>query len=190
MHLLLPLLASILFVSGLVLIKRAGAAGIGTVTPLFLANQCSAIGFSALWLFGGQAQPWWMLWQPAVIAGLFMLGLMLTFLAVHRGDVSIATPIFGIKVLLVALLLTTIGESQLPASVWYAAALATLGIGVIQWTGRGNPRRVVTTIVLAGTAATSYATCDVLLQRWAPAWGVGRFVPITFWIVGLVSLAA
>lgn len=189
MHLLLPLLASILFVCGLILIKRAGAAGAGSVTTLFMANQFSAAAFSLLWVLGGTPQPWTMLWQPAVIAALFMLGLMFTFLAIERGDVSIATPVFGLKVLLVAVLLTSVGQERLPAQVWYAAMLATAGIGLIQWTGRHHPRRIVFTIVLALSAATMYATFDVLVQRWAPSWGAGRFLPTVYWIVALMSLA-
>lgn len=188
MHLLLPLLASILFVCGLILIKRAGAAGAGPVTTLFMANEFTAAAFSVLWLLGGPGQPWTMLWQPVVIAVLFMLGLMFTFLAIAGGDVSIAAPLFGTKVLIVALLLTVFDEEELPPTVWLAAILATAGIGLIQWTGRHHPRRVVFTILLALSAATTYATFDVLVQRWAPAWGAGRFLPIVFWIVGLLSL--
>ncbi len=185
MHLLLPLLASILFVCGLIFIKRASA---GSLTTLFMANQFSAAAFSLLWLLGGSGQPWTMLWQPAVIAALFMLGLMFTFLAIERGDVSIAAPVFGLKVLFVALLLTFVGQERLPRAVWYAAVLATAGIALIQWTGRHHPRRVVFTILFALSAATTYATFDVLVQRWAPAWGAGRFLPIVYWIVGLLSL--
>lgn len=188
MHLLLPLLASLLFVAGLIFMKRAGAAGVGTATTLFVSNQCTAVCFSTLWLFGGDGQPWLMLWQPAIIAFLYILGLLLTFSAINCGDVSIATPVFGVKVLLVAILLTFVGDKPLATSVWYAAALATFGIAMIQWTGRSNPKRVVTTIVLAISAATSYATFDVLVQRWAPAWGAGRFLPISFWFVALFSL--
>lgn len=188
MHLLLPLLASVLFVCGLILIKRAGAAGAGTATTLFVTNEFSAAIFSLLWIFGGEGQPWTLLWQPAVIAVLYISGLVFTFLAIERGDVSIATPVFGVKVLLVALLLTAAGGQRLPIEVWYAAVLATAGIALIQWTGRGQPRRVVLTICLAFAAAASYATFDVLVQRWAPAWGTGRFLPIVYWIVGLLSL--
>lgn len=188
MHLLLPLLASILFVCGLILVKRAGAAGAGQVTTLFMANVFSAGAFSVLWLFGGSGQPWQLLWQPALIATLFMLGLMFTFLAIEQGDVSIATPVFGVKVVIVALLLTVMGQQELPPTVWFAAFLATAGIGLIQWTGRHHPRRVVLTLALALSAATTYATFDVLVQRWAPAWGAGRFLPIVFWMVGLLSL--
>ena len=189
MHLVLPLMASLLFVGGLILIKRAGVAGAAPITTLFLTNAFSSLAFSLLWFMGGTFQGWTLLWQPAVIAGLFMLGLTLTFAAIERGDVSIATPIFGVKVVFVAILLTLFGLQELPMSVWYAAILATTGIALIQWTGRGHPRRVAFTVLLALSAAISYATFDVLVQRWAPLWGAGRFLPIVYWMVGAASLA-
>lgn len=189
MHLLLPLMASLLFVGGLILIKRAGLAGAAPISTLFTTNMCSAVAFSMLWFLGGSFRGWGLLWQPAVIAGLFMLGLTLTFAAIERGDVSIATPIFGVKVVFVAVLLTLFGLQTLPASVWYGAVLATMGIALIQWTGRGQPRRVALTVLLALSAALSYATFDVLVQRWAPAWGAGRFLPVVYWMVGGASLA-
>lgn len=189
MHLILPLLASLLFVGGLILIKRAGAAGASPITTLFVTNLCSCLAFSLVWILGGTFQGWGMLWQPAVIAGLYILGLVFTFAAIERGDVSIATPIFGLKVVFVALLLTLLGLQELPMSVWYAASLATVGIAMIQWTGSGHPRRVAFTIFLALGSALAYAMFDVLVQRWAPLWGAGRFLPIVYWMVGLSSLA-
>jgi hypothetical protein len=102
--------------------------------------------------------------------------------------VSIATPIFGVKVVFVAVLLTLFGLQTLPVSVWYAAVLATMGIALIQWTGRGHPRRVAFTVMLALSAALSYATFDVLVQRWAPIWGAGRFLPLVYWMVAVASL--
>jgi drug/metabolite transporter (DMT)-like permease len=188
MHLLLPLLASVLFVCGLILIKRAGEHGVKTATILFISNQCSALLFSSLWWSGGTMQPWMLLWQPALIAVLFVLGLVFTYVAIDLGAVSIATPVFGVKVVFVAALLTLVGRQELPAALWYAAGCATAGIGLIQWTGRAEPRRVWFTITLALSAAGCYATFDVLVQQWAPAWGAGRFLPIVYWMVGLISL--
>ena len=188
MHLLLPLLASLLFVCGLIFIKRAGAAGVGPWTITFLANQSAMLAFSSLWFWGGPGQPWSCLWQPAIIAWLYIQGLVFTFLAIGRGDVSVATPVFGLKVILVAFLLATMGGESLPRSVWYACLLATLGIGLIQWTGQGKRRNVAFTVLLALGAASSYASFDVLVQRWAPAWGAGRFLPLVYWMVGLLSL--
>jgi len=188
MHLLLPLLASLLFVVGLILIKRANAAGMSTVTTLFISNQCTALAFSTLWLLGGDGQPAHLLWQPTLIACLYITGLWFTFLAINRGDVSIATPVFGVKVLLVALLVTAMGGDRLSASVWYAAALAALGIALIQWTGGGKRGRVVTSILFAVLSSLSYALFDVLVQRWSPAWGTGRLLPFVFGFVSLLSL--
>lgn len=192
MHLLLPLLASILFVTSLILIKRAGTEslgdrGVGPITTLFISNQFTAFVFSLLWFFGGTIPSYELLWQPFIIALLYTGGLAFTFAAIEVGDVSIATPVFGVKVVLVALLLTLLGQQALPTAVWLAAFMTAIGIALIQWTGRQQPRRVLTTILLAGLAATTYATFDVLVQRWAPAWGVGRFLPIVFWIVGIMS---
>ncbi|MGI9473935.1 MAG: EamA family transporter [Rubripirellula sp.] len=188
MHLLLPLMASLLFVSGLILIKRASVAGVAPVTTLFCTNVASSIAFSFLWVLGGEKIDWGVIYQPMVIAVLFIAGLVFTFLAIERGDVSIATPIFGVKVVFVAVLLTFTGEQKLPPEVWYAAALATTGIALIQWTGRGHAHHVWFTIIFALSAATCYATFDVLVQGWAPEWGAGRFLPIVYWIVGLASL--
>ncbi len=188
MHLILPLLASLLFVCGLIVIKRGGAAGVSPVTTLFCTNIAAAVAFSFVWFLGGEAIRWDLWWQPLIIAKLFVFGLAFTFLALERGDVSLATPIFGVKVVFVALLLTVSGEQQLPLQVWLAAALATLGIGLIQWTGKGHRHHVIFTICFALAAAACYATFDVLVQRGAPIWGAGRFLPVVYWIVGVAAL--
>ena len=116
--------------------------------------------FSVLWLFGGAGQPPSQLWQPGVIAALFMLGLSFQFLAIRRGDVSVAAPVLGVKVVFVALLLWIVANEQLPKQVWLAACLAALGIGLIQWTGRHHAQHVVLTIVLSLFAAACFATFD------------------------------
>ncbi|MDE0865919.1 MAG: DMT family transporter [Rubripirellula sp.] len=188
MHLILPLLASLLFVCGLIVIKRANAAGVSPITTLFCTNVAAAFAFSFIWLLGGDAIRWDLCWQPAIIATLFVFGLAFTFLAIERGDVSLATPIFGVKVVLVAILLTLTGEQDLPLQVWYAAALATFGIGLIQWTGNGHPHHILLTVCFALAAASCFATFDVLVQRWTPIWGAGRFLPVVYWMVGLGSL--
>lgn len=188
MHLLFPLAASLLLVCSLILINRVTARGVGTVTALFVVNVFSSLAFSMLWIFGGTLPSWALFYQPLVIAGLFMSGLVFTVLAVQKGDVSVATPVFGIKVVFVALLLVVVEQEDLPGTIWASVILASLGIGLIQWTGGHHPRRLFLTIVLALSAATCFAHFDVLVQRWAPIWGAGRFLPVTYWMVGLLSL--
>lgn len=191
-HLLLPLLASILFVSGLIFIKRTSAQGVSPWTVTFLANQWAAVAFSSLWLLGGTGQPWTMYWQPVVIGTLYILGQVFTFSAIEHGDVSVATPVFGLKVVIVAFLVTFIGGETLPTSIWYAAGLATIGITLVQWTGKHKPEtgkgRVYLTIGLALLAALAFSFFDISVQSWAPAWGAGRLLPTVYWVVAVLSL--
>lgn len=188
-HLLLPLTASAVFVVGLMLIKKASSLGVGPWTVTFVANLWAALVFSTLWLMGGPGQPLQQLWQPAVIGVLYILGQVFTFAAVSHGDVSVATPVFSVKVLLVAVLVTVVAGERLPAQVWAAAALATVGIALVQQS-RGSSRhsRIAFTVAFALLAATTFSTFDVLVQRWAPAWGAGRFLPIAFGIAAALSL--
>lgn len=188
-HLLLPLASSLLFATGLLFIKKATQRGSNSWTITLTANLWAAALFSVLWLLGGARQPWQLYWQPAVIAGLFISGQICTFLAINRGDVSVAAPIFSTKVLMVAVFLTVVAGQSLSAWVWLAALAATVGVALIQQTGRGERHhRVPFTIAMAMLAATNYALFDVLVQRWAPAWGPGRFLPTVFWMAGFLSL--
>ena len=66
----------------------------------------------------------------------------------RHGDISVATPVFGLKIFMVVLLLSVTGSEKPSVSMWFAAGMAALGVGLIQWTGRGRPRHVFVTIVL------------------------------------------
>ena len=189
-HLLLPLLASILFVFGLMFSKRASALGVNAWTVTFCANQWAALVFSVLWLRDDPGQPWTMLWQPLVIGVLYILGQGFTFLALERGDVSIATPVFSVKVISVAALVALIDREAAPRRVWLAALLATAGIALVQSSGLGRRHtRVVFTVVFASLAALTFSLFDVIVQVWSPAWGAGRLLPLSFTFAAVMSLA-
>ena len=51
------------------------------------------------------------LWQPAVIEALYVVAQSLTMIALSRGDVSVATPVMGTKVVFVAVLVTLIAAT-------------------------------------------------------------------------------
>lgn len=231
-HLLLPLLASLLFVCGLLFIKRASSHGVGPWTVTFIANYWAASIFSLLWFLGGDTQPLSQLWQPAVVASLYILGQIFTFGAIEHGDVSVATPVFGVKVIVVAFLLSALYGQPLSIVVWIAVLLSGIGIMLVQWTPRRTSTRsnletsdsespnlkrldaseadsnqtspndtnsrdadekplqtgnLLLTIVLAMLASVSFGTFDVIVQDFAQDWGV-RLVPVSYWIVALLSL--
>lgn len=185
---LLPLLAAVIYAIGALLVKRAADLGVGVWRTAFVANLVGALFFQPLLLLGGTIHPhlWW---QPVLVGLCFTLGQWLTFTAMDRGDVSVATPVLGLKILFVAVLVAAFGTQVLRPQLWAAAFLATLGIALLNRRGEhATHHNVGRTIITAALAAAAYAVFDALVQRWSPAWGVGRFVPLAMASAGLCSL--
>lgn len=156
---------------------------------MILVCWMSALVFPVLTVMGGTMQPLSLLWQPAIVGSLFLVGQLLTFLAVHRGDVSVATPVLGVKVLLVPALAPVFVQGELTAQVWMAAAVAVVGIALVQARDESVDRsRIVASVGFALLAALSMTLFDLLLQRWAPNWGAGYFLPIVFGFSAVLSL--
>ena len=135
-------------------------------------------------------QPAGLCWQPAIVGGLFLAGQLLTFLAVARGDVSIAAPVLGVKVLIVPAASRFFIEEELSGRIWIAAAIAVVGIAFVQSRDAGIHRsRIVASVAYALAAACAMTLFDLLIQRWAPHWGAGYFLPIAFGCAALFALA-
>ncbi len=189
MYLLLPLLSSVLYVFGALFLKQTGTHGVGFWRISFVVNLICGVSFSVLWPLGGSFPPLSLWWQPAVVAALFVAGQALGFLAIERGDVSVATPVLGVKVVLVACFVTFVIGDTVPGSVWLAAILSSAGIVFLNRGGAGASRHHARfTIAIGMLAAAAYALFDVLVQKWAPGWGAGRFLPALMWLVGVYSL--
>lgn len=189
---ILPLLAALGYVGGALSLKRASELGVGLWHSAFACNVLAGLLFQGLLLLGGPGQPLAMWWQPLLLASLFLCGQILTLFSLQKGDVSVATPVLGLKIILVALFSTLLIGQSLGWALWLAAILSTVGIAVLNHTGAhkdGGRARATTTILSAGGAAACYALCDVLLQKWAGAWGAGRFLPLAMGMMGLLSLA-
>jgi drug/metabolite transporter (DMT)-like permease len=185
----LPLLAAAVYAAGALLVKRSADLGVGVWRTAFVANVVGALVFQPLLLLGGTWHPelWW---QPVFVGLFFVIGQWFTFMSLDRGDVSVATPVLGLKVLLVAVLATLLAGDVLRWQLWAAAVLATCGIAALNRRSGNTPHHHVgRTIVMASLAAAAYAVFDVLIQLWARAWGAGRFVPLVMAVSGLLSVA-
>lgn len=188
-HLLLPFCSSVIVVFGLLILKRAQAQGVSSWTSVILVCWASALVFPILTVLGGTMQPVSQFWQPAVTGALFLAGQLLTFLAVHRGDVSIAAPVMGVKVLMVPACALLFVEGESSPRVWVAAAIAVSGIALVQSRDASIDRsRILASVGFALLAAFSMTLFDLLIQRWAFAWGAGYFLPITFGFAAALSL--
>jgi drug/metabolite transporter (DMT)-like permease len=187
-HFFLPLTAAIVYVVAALLLKRASDLGADVWRSTRFINYTQALMAMPLWLLGGTIQPSSLWWQPAVAGLLFFAGQVFTLLALTTGDVSVATPVLGVKILLVALLSTLLIGDPIGARLWTAAALSSVAIGLLNISPGQSHRRVGTTILLAGLGAAAYACFDVLIQKWSPVWGTGRFVPIAMACGAVYSL--
>ncbi len=186
----LPLLAAFVFTISALLLKRASAFGAGLWRTAFVCNVIGAVLFSALLALGGPPVRWAMLWQPLCIALCLFAGLLGQFLALEKGDVSVAVPVLGLKVVAVALLTPLLTNDRTDARLWAAVVLSAAGIAVLNRKQAGRrPHNVGITLLSAGFAAASFAAFDVLVQKWGPAWGAGRLLPIVVAMNGVLSLA-
>lgn len=188
---LLPLASGAGYVAAVLLIKRASVHGVGLWRTAFVSNFAMGVCFAPLWLFGGSELVWLDLWQPALAGALFLAGQIFTFMAL-AGDVSLATPVLGLKILFVAAASAWLVAEPVQPSWWTAAVLATSAIALLQSTPRSHASSAASahtaphtqhptrTIVCAALAAACFAITDVLVQRFAPSWGAGRYLPCMF----------
>lgn len=191
-HLLFPLLSSVLFVLGVLFAKKSIAGGASPWTNTFLSNFWLASCWALVAVVQGDFLPVALWWQAALVGLAFVLGQLLTYLAFQQGDVSVATPVFGVKIVMVAIALSLMAGETIPSRIWWGATLATLGVAIVQAGtgtsgGEHSPRRAVLTVVLALGASLSLTLFDVGLQTWGRQAGAGRFLPAMFLSVGLFS---
>ena len=188
-HLLFPLFSSIVFVIGMMLAKRAIERGASPWTATFLGNLWIAIAWAVIAVMRQQVVPIEAWGSAAIVGLLFVLGQLFTYLAFQKGDVSVAAPVLGIKVLMVAVLRSTLAGDAISARVWAAAVLATVGIALVQGSGgvhKSSSRWL--TIFLAGTAAFCLSCFDVLLQSWGTKWDSPSFLSVVFVSTAIFSL--
>jgi drug/metabolite transporter (DMT)-like permease len=185
----------VVFVLGMMLAKQAIEKGASPWTGTFWANIWLGIITLSVCAARQQFSPVES-WGPAAVTGaLFVAGQLLTYLAFQFGDVSLATPIFGTKVLMVAALQPVVSGRHLSAQVWVAGTLATMGVILIQRSGirsqETERRRVWLTIGLTLGAAFCLSLFDLFLERWGPqgdVWDAWYHLSAVFAVAMVLSL--
>jgi drug/metabolite transporter (DMT)-like permease len=177
---LLPLGSSLGYAMAALCLKRAVDAGVGPWRMCFLSNVALSLAFMPAllwWEPGWRLDPWW----PPLVSGLlFFGGQLLTMLSLTRGDVSVATPVLGSKVVLVAFFLVVLAGESLGWRVWTAAGLTVAGIWLLQGGGLPENRaRVLRTVGLAFASALCFSIADVVVQMWTRTIGFGLFVAVS-----------
>jgi drug/metabolite transporter (DMT)-like permease len=184
LHLLYPLFSSVVFVFGMLFSKQAITRGASPWTGTFLVHLWLAV----IWLTAGAWSGEWLpvshWWHAAVFGIGFLLGQLFSYFAFRYGDVSVATPVFGVKVIMVAVIAAVSAGDPIAPQVWLGAVLATIGVMLVQsgitLQGHRDRRRAVLTVVLALAGAASLSVFDVGLQVYGRPWGATRYLPVLF----------
>jgi drug/metabolite transporter (DMT)-like permease len=186
--LLLPLLWGILYALAALLTKRAFAHGVGPWRVLFLSNLGLVLAAVPMLLLEKEPTPMRWYAEPLLTAAVFFAGQTFTTLAIHRGDVSISTPVLGTKVVFVAFLTRIFLKEEVPFLWWTAAFLSVAGVFLLGFSKDFTGRRSFSTLIYAILAALCYGSVDVLTQKFVPVWGSGKFLPMVFFQMGVFSL--
>jgi drug/metabolite transporter (DMT)-like permease len=185
---LIPLLCALVYVLAALTVRRGLDRGADLWGSLVVNFWTMAGVFLLALPFASGPVPWDLWWQPAVVGVLSFCGQTAGYKAISSGDLTIATPALGSKVLLVALLTRPLLGESVPLAWWVAAVLSFAAMVFLQ-SGLPEARRDHrVTLAWSLLAAASFALGDVLIQRWAPRWGVFRFMPALAGMTALLSL--
>jgi drug/metabolite transporter (DMT)-like permease len=185
--LVLPLVLGLMYSVAAMAFKRALAGGMDVRRIIFFSNLATTILLLPLLSLASKPHPSALFYQPLLAGLAFFSGIVLNIVALHRGDVSIATPLLGTKVLFVAVFtMMVLGKPVLP-SLWISAVLVTVALVILRGPANRVHHRFWATVFFAVGSSSAFALCDIFFQLWTRIWGVGLFVPIVFGTVCMLS---
>ena len=184
----IPLCSAVGYTFAAMALKRAMDGG-HPWRVLFIVNLIGAVLFQTWLLHGGEAFTSVNVLHAGLAGLAFFIGQVFTFIAISRGDISIATPVLGTKVVFVALFVFLTGGEHLGWKLWVATFLTSLALALLGGEWRANRDRLLVSVCFSFLASVAFAATDVMQQLWVPAFGFGHFAPVMFATVGLLSFA-
>lgn len=185
---LLAILAAFLSALGALLIKRSFFGGIGAFHGILIGNWLFALFIAPSWLWSSQKIPIELWWLPLLGGSALTVGAYSNYFALHKGDVSIATPLLGLKTVFVALISTLILKQAIPISWWIASLLSLVALSF--FTIKNSSRKsshLLQTILLSVLSALSFAIIDILIQHYADAFNFLHFLLLSQCVLCIFS---
>lgn len=183
---LLPALAACLYALGAMGLKKSMQSGTAPRRVMAISNVAMALWSIPVFFFA-DGQWDFGAWLAAIGAGAALfIGRIFAVKAIEHGDISVVTPLLGMKTVMVALLSKIFFPFEFNNILLLCAVMASAGVALLQ---RGPIERRAGTRkagLYAGGASLLFAITDISVQGAREALGVGVMVPTLFLTVGLM----
>jgi drug/metabolite transporter (DMT)-like permease len=187
LFIILPLIAAVVYTVAAMLFKKLLENGANLWYINFLSNIVTCIFMVPVYLSGNHPTgpvPY----VPALIISFFFIaGQAFSLIALKSGDVSVATPLLGTKVLMVALFTIILLKIPVPLLWWIASFLAVVALLLLRGKDEKSKKNFIPTVIYSLLCALGFALSDIYLQKWAPVYGPDRLVFTVFIMVAVLS---
>ncbi len=176
-----PFFAAILYCGSVTLVKSVSQSGtLSGTSMLVMNNLLSGIVFIPAIFFEAEFPSISIIWQPLIASVFCAIGNIATFICAEKGEVSLMTPIMGIKILIVIMLARVILDIELPHTITIAGAMCCVAVFIMGYTKNSlRSPKLGLTISLAMLACASYAACDIFIQKYAPNFTSNAMLSLT-----------
>lgn len=176
----LPFFAAAFYCISVAFIKLSSSSGkFSASSVLVINNIISGLVFIPQLFWGEPVKDWGLVWQPLLAGAFCALGNIATFLCAQKGELSLMTPIMGVKILIVLLLSHIFLSSALSASFWVSGIVCCVAVFIMGYSHKTfESNRLKITIFLALCACSSYAACDICIQKYAPNFTVPQMLAL------------
>ncbi|NOX98140.1 MAG: EamA family transporter [Verrucomicrobia bacterium] len=189
-YLLVPFFSAALYALSSIFLKRGMKEGASAIYSFHVSNLVIGLCFLPLIFLEKQTIHWEQIQYPILTGVTFFIGSWFTFIAIHRGDVSLVTPLMGSKVIFVALFALVLASQPPSSALIIASVLSAIGIAVMGAKDFAQSSHAALTISLALTSSAVFALCDIFVRKWAPDFGPLAFLTVSTAGLALVSLVA
>lgn len=163
-----PLIAAALYSVSVILVKEYSSFGkMSGVGALILNNAIMCAVFAPALFLGGNVNLH-KLWEPVLIGVFWGLANIATFICAQKGEVSLMTPIMGVKVLIVFVFAHFLIGAVLTTPMYIAGFACCFAVFLMGFDKSSlKSKKFAITLFLALAACTSYAMADVLIQTFS-----------------------
>ena len=188
LYLLLPLISAITYTFAAMLFKKVMESGGNIWYINFLSNIGTCILAIPFFLMGSQTPGQVDYLKPLFTSVIFIAGQTFSLLSLKNGDVSVATPLLGAKVIMVAFFTVMLLGIPVPVLWWVASVLAVIALALLRGNSEKSKKSFVPTVVYSLLCSVCFALCDIYIQKWAPLFGADRYISIMFFMIAALSI--